>query len=99
LLREQSQQAAIGSPESDGFTNTLAGESGFDTSAHGGNLDAVQTQFTDGFRFWPQVSIFRFSFVFWIRTLKSIQSFTDLMTGSADRACSELSQFGELLAG
>jgi hypothetical protein len=43
FLREQSQQDAIGSPESDGFTNPLAGESGFDLSAHSGNLDAVQT--------------------------------------------------------
>jgi hypothetical protein len=49
LLREQSQQAAIGSTVSDGVTNTLEGASGFDVSAHGGNLDAVQTQFTDGF--------------------------------------------------
>ncbi|MFT7404329.1 MAG: hypothetical protein ACI955_001395 [Zhongshania sp.] len=84
MFREQSQQSAIGSPELDGFTNTSAGESGFDISAHGDNLDTAQTQFTDDFRFWLQVSIFRFSFVFWIRTLKSIQSFTDLMTGSAD---------------
>lgn len=47
--REQSQQAAIGLPESDGFTNPLAGESGFDVSAQDGNLDPVQAQFADGF--------------------------------------------------
>ncbi|MEX1664902.1 metallophosphoesterase [Zhongshania arctica] len=47
--REQSQQAAIGLPESDGFTNPLAGESGFDVGAQDGNLDPVQAQFADGF--------------------------------------------------
>tara|TARA_R110001592_G_scaffold112297_1_gene310347 strand:- start:4389 stop:6389 length:2001 start_codon:yes stop_codon:yes gene_type:complete len=47
--REQSQQAAIGLPESDGFTNPLAGESGFDVGAQDGNLDPVQAQFGDGF--------------------------------------------------
>ena len=47
--REQSQQAAIGLPESDGFTSPLQGDSSFDVNGEPGNLDPVQAQFASGF--------------------------------------------------
>ena len=47
--REQSQQAAIGLPESDGFTSPLQGDSSFDVNGEPGNLDPVQAQFSSGF--------------------------------------------------
>ncbi|MDF1693693.1 MAG: metallophosphoesterase [Zhongshania sp.] len=47
--REQSQQAAQGLPESDGFTSPLQGNTTFDVNGETGNLDPVQTQFSSGF--------------------------------------------------
>lgn len=47
--REQTQMAAVGLPESDGFTNPLEGESDFDVNDQEGNLDPVQAQFAAGF--------------------------------------------------
>jgi hypothetical protein len=47
--REQNQQAAVGLPETDGFTNPLDGASDFDINDQEGNLDPVQSQFADGF--------------------------------------------------
>ncbi|CAA0083003.1 Uncharacterised protein [Zhongshania aliphaticivorans] len=48
--REETQQAAVGLPDSDGFTNPLEGdESDFDINGQTGNLDPVQSQFSDGF--------------------------------------------------